>query len=229
MNNGHTTRNKYLKDPVYKYLNNLRSTVKNMQDSSIDKSISVFVNRSLLILYKKDDLTNKQSKRDAMHFLLLDAPLLMIDSIMGRDLEIETIDEIFNVDSKIEDIEEVDYFKDEPTDIVYTYIENPFYKVYNYDYIKTSRVRNKIYSNEYILNVCPSSFYSSMPINSVNHKEYNIVDFIKNTLNIPHINNFFKSKNIDKDVFLTKSLEHINDYIENEYGIVNFRIYLKGN
>lgn len=234
MNKGQIARNEYRKDDSYIYLNNLRSDIKNISDTPIDKMISVFVNRSLLFLYKSNPLnlpSVDRNKKEAMDFLLLDIPLIMVDSIMGKEIKIEGIDNIFHLlNFNISDIEKVDYKREQPKYIEYIFKDNPKYKVFDANYIKTSKSRVYNISNEYILTISPlntfkkesKEYLDGIDEDGINIKEYNIKEYLQKALNIPYINNFFEVKRLSKDYFIKETLAHIEEYLESEYNIVNF-------
>lgn len=239
LNNGHIARNEYRKDKSYKYLNNVRVNKKCMYNEPIEKFISFSINRSLLPLYKSKLDSQRmstyiQEKKDAMNYLLLDVPLLMVDALFGKDLKIDKIDYIFDLyvegtcdKYEVEDIEVVEYWRKELNNIFYKEIEdNAEYKVYDKELLKQSSVKKGNIRNEYMLitefkNIDDDDILTK---NQVKDDVYNIKEYIFNVLNIPFIDDYFNTRDLDKNYFIKKSMEHIENYIESEYNIENINI-----
>lgn len=228
MTNSVAKRRDLNNDKAYSFLRNIRSSQSYVYDTPFDKLISTHINRSLLEIYKKKPInelesTYYQKRKEAMECLLLDLPLFIVDNIYGGSINISKISDIYDVytnDKKvvIKDLDEVDYNDDLPTN--YEYKDNPRnFEEYNVskgnDLTTTKHYKNMGYSNEYLISIDYGN------TDYVKDKDYDIEAYLVNVLEIPFIDNYFREKGKDKELFLRESLNYIEDYIEINYNRYN--------
>lgn len=100
-NNGTKVFRKYCSNDLYMYFYSMSvhvsSKYSNKNFSSLDYMVRTRVRNCVRTLFSDSVLDTYEEKKKAMHFLLIDAPLFIIDIYYNSDIEYDETENVFNI------------------------------------------------------------------------------------------------------------------------------------